>query len=52
MRFQSNFSGIFQSENASVSIPEVELDLTSGTLGGLVTTVEGLITQISESWFL
>lgn len=32
-----------------MSVPELELDLASGTLGGLVTTVEGLITKISES---
>ena len=38
-----------QSDTASVMIPEVELELASGTLGGLVTTVEGLITKISES---
>ncbi|KMZ62218.1 Zinc finger protein ZPR1 [Zostera marina] len=39
---------VIKSDTASVSIPEIELDLTSGTLGGLVTTVEGLITQIGE----
>ncbi|CAA7396647.1 unnamed protein product [Spirodela intermedia] len=40
---------VIKSDNASVSVPELELDLTSGTLGGLVTTVEGLITKISEN---
>ncbi|KAK9159614.1 hypothetical protein Syun_005955 [Stephania yunnanensis] len=37
------------SDHASVKIPEIDLELTSGTLGGLVTTVEGLITKISEN---
>lgn len=36
---------------ASVKVPELDLELASGTLGGLVTTVEGLITKISESKF-
>ncbi|KAK1375687.1 zinc finger protein ZPR1-like [Heracleum sosnowskyi] len=40
---------VIKSDTASVIIPEVELELASGTLGGLVTTVEGLITKISES---
>jgi zinc finger protein len=34
-----------------VKIPEVELELSSGTLGGMVTTVEGLITKICEGMF-
>ena len=38
-----------QSDTASVKVPELDLELASGTLGGLVTTVEGLITKISES---
>ena len=33
-------------------IPELELELSSGTLGGLVTTVEGLISKIGESKYL
>ncbi|KAK2975796.1 hypothetical protein RJ640_022321 [Escallonia rubra] len=37
------------SDTAGVSIPEIDLELGSGTLGGQVTTVEGLITKISES---
>uniref|UniRef100_A0A803PK65 Zinc finger ZPR1-type domain-containing protein n=1 Tax=Cannabis sativa TaxID=3483 RepID=A0A803PK65_CANSA len=40
---------VIKSDTAAVSIPELELELGSGTLGGLVTTVEGLITNISES---
>lgn len=38
-----------QSDTAGVKIPELDLELASGTLGGVVTTVEGLITKISES---
>jgi len=32
-----------------VKIPELDLELAGGTLGGMVTTVEGLVTQIRES---
>ncbi|XP_022009029.1 zinc finger protein ZPR1 homolog isoform X2 [Helianthus annuus] len=40
---------VIKSDTASVLIPEIDLELTSGTLGGVVTTVEGLITKISEA---
>ncbi|CAI0375472.1 unnamed protein product [Linum tenue] len=40
---------VIKSDTAGVTIPELDLELTSGTLGGLVTTVEGLVTKISES---
>lgn len=40
---------VIKSDTASVEIPELELELASGTLGGLVTTVEGLISKIGES---
>ncbi|XP_041005273.1 zinc finger protein ZPR1-like [Juglans microcarpa x Juglans regia] len=40
---------IIKSDTAGVKIPELDLELASGTLGGVVTTVEGLITKISES---
>jgi zinc finger protein len=40
---------MLQSDTASVAIPELELELAAGTLGGLVTTVEGLLTNICES---
>lgn len=39
---------VIKSDSASVEVPELELELQSGTLGGMVTTVEGLITQITE----
>ncbi|CAH9141254.1 unnamed protein product [Cuscuta epithymum] len=40
---------VIKSDSAAVSIPELDLELTSGTLGGVVTTVEGLVTKISEN---
>ncbi|KAG4908966.1 hypothetical protein AAZX31_20G020300 [Glycine max] len=40
---------VIKSDTASVKVPELDLELASGTLGGIVTTVEGLITKISES---
>lgn len=40
---------VIKSDTAGVIIPELELELASGTLGGVVTTVEGLITKLSES---
>ncbi|XP_024540130.1 zinc finger protein ZPR1 [Selaginella moellendorffii] len=39
---------LIKSDTAGVEIPEVELELMPGTLGGLVTTVEGLVKTISE----
>ncbi|KAG5553918.1 hypothetical protein RHGRI_011702 [Rhododendron griersonianum] len=43
---------VIKSDTASVKVPELDLELASGTLGGLVTTVEGLIMQISENRIL
>ncbi|KAF8709849.1 hypothetical protein HU200_029562 [Digitaria exilis] len=40
---------VIKSDSASVKVPEVELELASGTLGGMVTTVEGLIVKICEA---
>lgn len=40
---------VIKSDSASVKIPEVDLELASGTLGGMVTTIEGLVTKICES---
>ncbi|GAA0148743.1 hypothetical protein LIER_08101 [Lithospermum erythrorhizon] len=40
---------VIKSDTASVKIPELDLELASGTLGGLVTTVEGLISQINDN---
>ncbi|CAL5364138.1 unnamed protein product [Camellia sinensis] len=38
---------VIKSDTASVEVPELDLVLTSGTLGGVMTTVEGLITKIN-----
>lgn len=40
---------VIKSDTACVKVPELELELASGTLGGLITTVEGLVTKISEN---
>lgn len=37
---------LFKSETCYVAIPEVELQLDYGTLGGVYTTVEGLLEKI------
>ncbi|KAI8340256.1 ZPR1 zinc-finger domain-containing protein [Chlamydoabsidia padenii] len=37
---------ILKSETCGVSIPEINLELTPGTLGGRFTTVEGLLRQV------
>src|ERR1700761_8778378 len=39
---------VAQSETAGLEIPEIELVLQHGTLGGRFTTVEGLLEQIYE----
>jgi zinc finger protein len=39
---------MFKSDTASLSIPEIDLVLHPGTLGGRFTTVEGLLTQVYE----
>ncbi|CAD6342631.1 unnamed protein product [Miscanthus lutarioriparius] len=40
---------VIKSDSASVKVPELELELSCGTLGGMVTTVEGLIVKICEA---
>lgn len=39
---------LFKSETCFVSIPEIELELDYGTLGGVLTTVEGLLEKIHD----
>ena len=39
---------LFKGDTWSVKIPEVDLHLVEGTLGGLYTTVEGLLTSIHD----
>ncbi|CAM0943544.1 unnamed protein product [Alopecurus aequalis] len=40
---------VIKSDSAAVEVPELELELSMGTLGGIVTTVEGLIVKICEA---
>ena len=37
---------VFKSESSMLMIPEIELELGYGTLGGVYTTVEGLLDKI------
>eukprot|EP01069_Polyplicarium_translucidae_P005807 Polyplicarium_translucidae@DN2856_c0_g1_i1.p2 len=39
---------VLKSDFAAVSIPDAHIDLCPGTLGGVFTTVEGLLTKIEE----
>ena len=39
---------IIKSDTSSIDIPEIGLQLSSGTLGALVTTLEGMIEKINE----
>jgi zinc finger protein len=40
---------VIKSETADVAIPELELELGAGTLGGRVTTVEGLVSEVRDA---
>lgn len=37
---------VIKSDTAEISIPELDLHITTGSLGGLITTVEGLATSV------
>lgn len=39
---------ILKSESCALSIPEIALELSTGTLGGRFTTVEGLLSQVFD----
>lgn len=39
---------VIKSDSASIEIPEIGLELTHGTMGPLVSTIEGLISKIHE----
>ena len=39
---------ILKSESCGMSIPEIDLELRAGTLGGRFTTLEGILEQIYE----
>jgi len=40
---------VFKSETAILQIPQIDLELDIGTLGGVYTTIEGLIDKIVEN---
>ncbi|ETV86962.1 hypothetical protein H257_01984 [Aphanomyces astaci] len=40
---------VLKSDSACVHIPEIELEMMSGSLGGLYTTIEGLLDKIAEN---
>ena len=39
---------ILKSDTCSLSIPEISLELTHGTLGGRFTTIEGILVQVKS----
>lgn len=41
---------VFKSDSARVMIPEIDLELDYGTLGGVYSTIEGLVNNIYESF--
>lgn len=43
---------VIKSDTAKVSIPQLELHITTGSLGGLITTVEGLATSVQARLFI
>jgi zinc finger protein len=40
---------VLKSDSCSVEIPEIELEMQHGTLGGTYTTIEGLIAKLDKS---
>lgn len=40
---------VLKSDSASVNIPEIDLEMAHGSLGGLYTTVEGLLDKIRQN---
>jgi zinc finger protein len=40
---------VLKSNSESLEVPELELELVSGTLGGFFTTIEGLLTQVYDN---
>jgi zinc finger protein len=40
---------LLKSDSAMLAIPELDLVLEHGTLGGVFTTVEGMLTKIHQS---
>ena len=37
---------VIKAETASLSVPELDLEVTTGVFGGLITTVEGLVAAV------
>ncbi|KAF0683709.1 Aste57867_24271 [Aphanomyces stellatus] len=40
---------VLKSDSACVNIPEIELEMMPGSLGGIYTTIEGLLDKIAEN---
>eukprot|EP00658_Telonema_sp_P-2_P006995 TRINITY_DN12617_c0_g1_i4.p1 TRINITY_DN12617_c0_g1~~TRINITY_DN12617_c0_g1_i4.p1 ORF type:complete len:551 (+),score=123.41 TRINITY_DN12617_c0_g1_i4:88-1740(+) len=43
--------GVIKSHSAEIEIPEIELGMVPGTLGGVFTTVEGLLQKIRDQLY-
>ena len=39
---------MIKAESAALSVPELDLEVTTGVFGGLVTTVEGLVVAVRQ----
>jgi len=39
---------VYKSDSSMFAIPEIDLELQPGTLGGVYTTIEGLLTKIVD----
>jgi len=40
---------VLKSDSAGISIPEIELEIASGSLGGMYTTLEGVLTKMKTT---
>ncbi len=40
---------VLKSDTTNLFVPEIELELSAGTLGGFFTTVEGLLNQVYDN---
>lgn len=43
---------LFKSDSASMFIPEIDLELVSGTLGSVYSTTEGLLEKVKTFYFI
>jgi len=39
---------VFKSDTCVLYVPEIDLELQPGTLGSVYTTVEGMLTKVSD----